>query len=152
MSNQLLSEYSNSVSALLSLLDSIAPGDLKKAPQTGEWSAAFVVHHMADSEVHFATRFINALAEEKPKIVPFNEEIYPQRLNYEKRDVAASKAALAANSIFVTNLLMGISDSDWNRQSQHPESGIMTITDLLKKVISHYQAHANQLKEIITAI
>ena len=152
MSNELLGEYSNTVTKCLTLADSIAPGELTKVPAAGEWSAGFVLHHMADSEVHFTSRFLNALAEDKPKITTFNEDVYPERLNYAKRDVASSKAVIASLSIFVTNLLMRIPAGDWNRISIHPENGEMTLTDLLANVISHYKAHINQLSEIKSSL
>jgi DinB superfamily len=152
MSNQLLSEYSKAVTEFLTIADSIAPGDLSRVASEGEWSAGFVIHHIADSEVHFASRYLNALSEERPKIIPFNEDVYPIRLNYEKRDVAASKAAIASLSIFVTNVLMGIPEGDWKRISIHPENGEMTVADILTKVISHYKSHINQLSEIKSSL
>jgi uncharacterized damage-inducible protein DinB len=152
MSNELLTEYTKSVNDFLAEVDGTAPGDLLKSPTAGEWSVGFVVHHMADSEVHFASRFLNALAEHKPNIIPFNEEVYPNNLNYSARDVSASKAVVASLSIFITSLLLGINASDWNRISIHPELGEMTLVDLLTKVISHYNAHTDQIREIKAAL
>jgi len=152
MSNQLLSEYSKSINDFLAEVDVIAPGDLSKNPKTGGWSVGYVIHHLADSSIHFSARFANALAENKPKIMPFNEEVYPEKLNYAARDVAASKAAVASLSIFVTGLLMGIKPNDWNRISNHPENGEMTLIDLLTKVISHYKAHIGQIQTIKSAL
>jgi uncharacterized damage-inducible protein DinB len=152
MSNELLTEYTKTVNEFLAEVDGITPGDLSKSPKAGEWSVGFVIHHMADSEVHFSSRFLNALSEDRPKIVPFNEEVYPERLNYSARDVAACKAVVASLSIFVTSLLMGISADDWKRISIHPENGEMTLIDLLTKVISHYRAHIGQIKEIKAAL
>ena len=152
MSNELLSEYTKTVNEFLAEVDAINPGDLLKSPKSDEWSVGFVIHHMADSEVHFASRFLNALAEDKPNIMPFNEEVYPEKLNYAARDVAASKAAVASLSIFVTGLLMGIKPNDWNRISNHPENGEMTLIDLLTKVISHYKAHIGQIQTIKSAL
>lgn len=148
MSNALLTDYANTVKDFLALANEIAPGDLLNTPKAGEWSAAFVVHHMADAEVHFASRFLNALAENQPKIVPFNEDIYPTALNYAKRDVLASKETLKSLTAFIISLLSNIDENTWSRKSIHPENGEMTITDILVKVISHYKAHTNQLREI----
>lgn len=148
MTNALLTDYANTVKEFLAIANDIAPGDLLKSPKAGEWSAGYVVHHMADAEVQFASRFQNALAENQPKIVPFNEDIYPTALNYEKREVTASKESISALSKFVIAILKNIDENAWSRKSIHPENGEMTITDLLAKVISHYKAHTNQLREI----
>ena len=45
------------------------------APGGDEWSTGFVVHHMADSELHISSRYLHALAEDTPPILPFNEEL-----------------------------------------------------------------------------
>ena len=118
----------------------------------GGWSAAYVVHHMADAEVQFATRFMNALAEIKPRIVPFNEEVYPDSLYYAKRSVKISQDTCSAIGAFIISILENISEQDWGRISLHPDLGEMSISDLLAKVVSHYQAHIGQLKEIIESL
>ena len=61
----------------------------------GGWSAAYVVHHMADGELHFASRYLHAIGDENPNIQPFDEESYPERVNYALRKVKTSLAAIA---------------------------------------------------------
>ena len=148
MSSSLLTEYSKTVSDFLALANQFTPADLTKSPKAGEWSGAFVIHHMSDAESFFSTRFLNALAESKPKIVPFNEDVFPIALNYGKRDAQTSIKAIVGISTMIIDVLKNIGDVDWNRKSIHPESGEMTITAILEKVISHYKGHTNQLREI----
>lgn len=148
MSRELITEYSNAVREFQGLVKATSPGDILKTPIAGEWSIGYVIHHMADGEVQFATRFMNALAEKSPKIFTFDEEVYPGSLQYEKRDVNVSLNTVAAIGSYITNLLENINSDDWNRSSIHPELGEMTITDILLKITSHYQAHIGQIKEI----
>ena len=152
MSQELISQYAEASREFQNLVGGIASGDLLRAPTAGEWSAGFVVHHMADAEVQFATRFMNALAEIKPSIVPFNEEVYPDSLNYSKRSVKISQDSCSAIGAFIISILENISEQDWGRVSLHPDLGEMSISDLLAKVVSHYQAHIGQLKEIIESL
>ena len=148
MNRELISQYVTASQEFQKLIGAFAPSDLLKEPKPGEWSAGFVVHHMADAEVQFATRFMNALAEQSPQIVPFNEDIYPSSLNYSKRSVKASLDTCAAIAAFNVSLLENIKDEDWQRTSIHPDNGKMTISDLLTKVIGHCQSHIGQLREI----
>ena len=69
MSQELISQYADASREFQKIVSGISSGDLLRAPKAGEWSAGFVVHHMADAEVQFATRFMNALAEVEPSIV-----------------------------------------------------------------------------------
>ena len=38
----------------------------------GGWSAAYVVHHVADGELHFASRYLHAIGDISPSIQPFD--------------------------------------------------------------------------------
>jgi hypothetical protein len=151
-SQDLLAEFIKNSKELISLAKSISAEDMKKFPIPGEWSAAYVLHHMCDGEMHFATRYITNLAEVTPNIVPFNEDVYSDRLQYEKRDPFASMAAIEGIQVAMANIFGVIPESDWSRTSMHPESGLMTLTDLFKMDTRHSKSHAGQLQQIIDAL
>lgn len=102
--------------------------------------------------MHFATRYLNNLAEESPKIFPFNEDIYPSRLNYAKRDPLASLAAIEGIQIATANILSSIPEGDWSRTSLHEERGVVTLADLVALATGHSKSHAGQIQEIIEAL
>ena len=151
-SHDLLAEFIKIGKEFTSLAKSISSQDLSKTPIAGEWSAAFVLHHMCDGELHFATRYLNNLAENTPKIFPFNEDIYPDRLNYGKRDAHASLAAIEGIQIVTANMLSVIPESDWSRTSMHEERGLITLADLVLLATGHSKSHAGQLAELIKAL
>jgi hypothetical protein len=151
-SQDLLAEFIKNGKELISLAKSIPSGDLNKAPIAGEWSAAYVLHHMCDGEMHFATRYITNLAEITPNIVPFNENVYPDRLQYSKRDALTSLAAIEGIQLAIANILSAIPESDWSRTSMHPEGGLMTLADLFAMDTRHSKSHAGQLREISSAL
>ena len=107
---------------------------------------------MCDGELHFATRYLNNLAEDTPKIFPFNEDIYPNRLNYSKRDAQASLAAIEGIQIATANILSTIPEGDWSRTSAHEERGLVTLADLVTLATGHNKSHAGQLQGIIDAL
>lgn len=151
-SQDLLAEFIKNGKEFISIAKSISLQDLEKAPIAGEWSAAYVLHHMCDGEMHFATRYITNLAETTPNIVPFNEDVYSDRLQYAKRDALASLAAIEGIQLAVANILAAIPESDWSRTSMHPESGLLTLKDLFAMDTRHSKSHAGQLREIINAL
>jgi hypothetical protein len=152
MSKQLLESYLENSRQFIELAKSISPTDLVKSPNTDSWSAAFVIHHMADSEMHFSTRYLFALADEKPAIAPFNEDIYPVRLNYAKRSAVASIAAIEGIQRGVVDILSQIPDSDWDRISIHPDAGELKLSQIIEKAGSHTLAHLGQLREVLDQI
>ena len=114
----------------------------------GGWSAAYVVHHMADGELHFASRYLHAIGDVSPNIQPFDEEAYPERVNYAKRQVKTSLAAIVGIRALVSEVLTNASDADWDQVSQHPELGPVTLSELFEKADSHIVGHTKQLREI----
>ena len=114
----------------------------------GGWSAAYVVHHMADGELHFASRYLHAIGDVSPNIQPFDEEAYPERVNYAKRRLKTSLAALVGIRTMVAEILANATDADWDKVSQHPELGPVTLSELFEKADSHIVGHTQQLREI----
>jgi uncharacterized damage-inducible protein DinB len=114
----------------------------------GGWSAAYVVHHMADGELHFASRYLHAIGDENPSIQPFDEERYPERVNYAKRKVKTSLAALVGIRAMVLEVLTNATAADWDMVSNHPELGPVTLSELYSKADGHIDAHTQQLREI----
>jgi len=107
---------------------------------------------MCDGEMHFATRYITNLAEITPNIVPFNENVYPDRLQYAKRDALTSLTAIEGLQLAIANILSAIPESDWSRTSMHPEGGLMTLKDLFAMDTRHSKSHAGQLRDISNAL
>lgn len=114
----------------------------------GGWSAAYVVHHMADAELHFASRYLHAIGDETPNVVPFDEEAYPERVQYALRKVKTSLAALVGIRTMAAEILANATDADWDKVSKHPELGAVTLSELFEKADGHIVAHTQQLREI----
>lgn len=119
----------------------VAPG------KEGEWSAAFVMHHIADAELHFAIRYFNALTIDKPTMIPFAEDLYPMVLNYAGRDWVNSLALIESISKLVQATLSSLSKGQWERVSLHPQAGEISLTSLISKASNHISAHTEQLKQ-----
>ncbi len=147
-----LAEFIANGKEFIALAKSIPVADLNKTPIAGEWSPAYVLHHMCDGEMHFATRYLNNLAEVNPDIFPFNEDIYPERLNYANRDALASLAAVEGVQIAIASILHAVPESDWSRTSKHIDRGPLTLTQLVETASGHSKSHAGQLQGLIDAL
>ena len=147
-----LAEFIANGKEFIALAKSIPVADLNKTPIAGEWSPAYVLHHMCDGEMHFATRYLNNLAEVNPDIFPFNEDIYPERLNYANRDALASLAAVEGIQIAIASILHAVPESDWLRTSKHIDRGPLTLTQLVETASGHSKSHAGQLQGLIDAL
>ena len=142
---QLLEKYHSSAISFYEEGKQISAQALDQS-KDGEWSAAFVIHHIADAEIQFGVRYANALCEENPTIVPFDEEKFPTGLQYSKRSVSVSLQSLAASHAMNYEILKNASDADWQRISTHPQRGPVTLVQLVTLSANHIESHIAQLK------
>jgi hypothetical protein len=142
---QLLEKYHSSAISFVEEGKRISADALNQS-KDGEWSAAFVIHHIADAEIQFGVRYANALCEDNPTIVPFDEEKFPTGLQYGKRSVAISLQSMAASHAMNYEILKNASDADWGRISTHPQRGPVTLLQLVTLSANHIESHIAQLK------
>ena len=152
MSQELVNTYIANCADFEKVVRSIGANDLSRIAKEGEWSAAYVIHHMADADMHFATRFLHILTVDKPAIVPFDEYGYPDRLKYAARDAHDSLASIIGLHKVVANILKLVADADWKRVGIHSEKGEVTLAEVLTLASNHTHSHVEQLQEIISSL
>jgi len=128
-------------------LDALAliPGNKRDIAPEGEWSAAYVVHHVADGELHFAARYLHTLGSDNPTMVFFEEERYPQALFYAKRSVAKSLASIVGIRAMVLEVLSEVSENGWSRITTATNGEVFSLMQLVEKADKHLQSHTEQL-------
>ena len=94
MSAELLKEYKDGTDNFIAAAKAVPADKLYKTPANDEWSPANIIHHIADAEAHFYVRYLRVLTENLPTTEFFDENVYPELLHYEKRDVNASIALI----------------------------------------------------------
>lgn len=146
--HELLKKYRSTSLAFIQAAGEIKPSSFNLAKE-GEWSAAFVIHHLADAELQFGVRYANALAEDNPPIIPFDEEKFPSALQYQNRSVEASLNAMTSLHAMNYEILKNASDSDWSRISSHPERGELTLFEVVSLGTNHTEGHITQLKNSV---
>lgn len=146
--HELLKKYRTASLAFIQAAGEIKPS-LMNESKDNEWSAAFIIHHLADGELQFGVRYANTLAEDNPPIIPFDEEKFPSALRYHNRTVEASLNSLAATHAMNYEILKNATDADWKRISAHPERGELTLADLVSMATNHTEGHIAQLKNTV---
>ena len=129
------------------------PPDLLAAhPIPGKWSAAEIVHHLADSETTSALRLRRLLVEDHPLIQAYDQDQYAAGLHYNERDVAPALEAFRAARATTAQLLDFMTEEDWRREGTHSESGSYTTEDWLRIYAAHAHNHAAQIGRLREAL
>ena len=74
--NTLIAKYAAAYDEVVSSLEGLSAEALTAHPLPGKWSAAEIVHHLADSEMTSAIRIRRLLVEDHPVIYGYDQEAF----------------------------------------------------------------------------
>lgn len=120
------------------------------AYRPGGWTIRQLVHHVPDSHMNSYIRFRLALTEDNPTIKPYEEAMWAE--------LADAKGPLVDTSICLLEclhkrwvaLLRTLTEEQWKRTFDHPESGTLSLETNLGIYAwhtRHHVAHITALRE-----
>ena len=145
---RLIAQYAAGYDDVAAALKGFPEGGLTAHPLPGKWSAAEIVHHLADSETTSALRLRKLLVEDHAIIQGYDQEVYATRLRYNERDMAPSLEAFRAARATTAQLFPGLSEADWAREGWHTESGRYSVENWLRIYAVHARNHAGQIQRL----
>ena len=149
---ELIAQYKQGYNEVIQSLEGLSSTSLTAHPIEGKWSAAEIVHHLADSETTSCLRLRRLLVEDHPLIQGYDQDAYAARLNYNNRDVAPALDAFRSARATTAQLFDFMSDEDWQREGTHSESGSYNAEDWLKIYAAHAHNHAAQIRRLRDAL
>ena len=149
---ELIARYQDGYNQVAESLKGFPQDSLTAHPIPGKWSAAEIVHHLADSETTSALRLRRLLVEDRPLIQGYDQEAFAARLNYNNRDIAPALDAFRCARATTAQLFDFMEDNDWRREGTHSESGAYTAEDWLTIYAAHAHNHAAQIRRLREAL
>ena len=148
----LIEKYKAGYDEVLEALKDFPTESLSGHPLEGKWSAAEIVHHLADSESTSGIRLRRLLVEENPRIEGYDQEEFAIRLKYNEREIGPSLQAFQGARASTAQLLVLMSEEDWKRTGEHSESGRYSTEDWLRIYADHAHNHAMQIRRLHSAL
>ena len=149
---QLIAQYKAGFDEVSRNLANFPPDLLTAHPIPGKWSAAEIVHHLADSETISGHRLRRLLVEDRPLIQGYDQDQFAAQLRYNERDIAPALEAFRAARATTSQLLDLMTEDDWHREGTHSESGSYSAEDWLKIYAAHAHNHAAQIGRLREAL
>jgi len=149
---RLINQYKAGYDEVSRNLADFPPDLLTAHPIAGKWSAAEIVHHLADSETTSALRLRRLLVEDHPLIQAYDQDEYAAKLHYRERDMAPALEAFRAARATTAQLLDLMTGEDWKREGTHSESGSYTPEAWLQIYAAHAHNHAAQIGRLREAL
>ena len=148
----LIAHYKLGHAEVVAALDGFPADRLTAHPIAGKWSAAQIVHHLADSETQSATRLRKLLAESHPVIQGYDQDQWALALRYEERPIAPALAAFQAARETTAQLLDLMTEADWRKLGWHTEGGSYHAERWLEIYAAHAHGHAQQIQRLRQAL
>ena len=144
---ELIKRYREGPAAIEQAIAECSESDLDRSLEG--WTPRQVVHHTADSEMTSAIRLRKLLAEERPVIPAYDEELFARRLHYGERALEGSLAAIRGARESSASLLDQLTEEEWEREGTHAESGPYSVHTWLEIYAAHCHDHADQIRRAI---
>lgn len=148
----LLSAYTGGARRLREGLDGLSDGELRAGVIPGKWTILEIMLHVADSELVGAVR-IRMLLGRRPGgtdiVLPgYDQDEWSRELGYGGSDIHRVEEALAlleALRVSTSALFPAEGSPAWQRTGIHPETGPVTVRNLLELYADHSERHLEQI-------
>lgn len=149
---RLIKKYAAGYDQVVRALERFPARKLTARPFPGKWTAAEIVHHLADSEMISAIRLRHLLAQDRPVIHAYDQAVFASRLRYNERELAPALEAFRAARSTSVQLLERMTARDWARQAWHTEGGPYGPERWLEIYAVHAHNHAQQIARLRAAV
>ena len=126
---------------------SLSIAQLDTPYREGGWTVRQLVHHIADSHANAYVRYKLALTEDWPTIKPYDEAAWA-RLADSRLPIEGSLAMIAALHERWVAMLESLSEADFQRGYNHPESGRQNLAAVLALYAWHSRHHTAHITNL----
>jgi uncharacterized damage-inducible protein DinB len=134
--------------ALRKAIGGLSAGQLATPETTGKWSMRQVVQHLADSELVWGYRLRLVLAQERPPLTGYDQDLWAERLHSDEADVATALEEFALLRRSNLRLLDRATPDDLKRVGVHAERGEESVEHMIRLYAGHDLLHLRQLDRI----
>jgi uncharacterized damage-inducible protein DinB len=129
-------------------VEGLSPEQLDTPYRPGGWTVRQVVHHVPDSHLNAYIRFKLALTEDEPTIRTYHEERWAELPEARTAALRVSLTLLEAVHARWIAAIAGVGPEVWARTWIHPDSGRMTLDDLLALYAWHGRHHVAHITSL----
>lgn len=114
----------------------------------GKWSSKQVLQHLADSELVWGYRLRMVLAEDRPPLTGYDQDLWAARLRYDEVEAEQALEEFLVLRRANLRLLRRVPRADLMRVGVHAERGEETVEHMMRLYAGHDLLHLRQLDRI----
>ena len=134
--------------AVRAAVQGLSEEQLSRPEAPGKWSMRAVVQHLADSDLVWGWRVRLVLAQDRPTLTGYDQDLWADRLRYGSADVGNALADFTTLRLANLRLLGAASAADMQRVGVHAERGEESVAHMIRMYAGHDLLHLNQFGRI----
>ncbi|HEV2854936.1 MAG TPA: DinB family protein [Thermoanaerobaculia bacterium] len=134
--------------AVRKVFDGVPDAAMRRAEAPGKWSMIEVAQHLADSEIVVGFRLRMILAQDRPEITAYDQDLWAGRLRYREANLSEVLEQLEALRGANLRIARRLTKDELDRVGVHAERGAESVGYLLRLVAGHDLVHLDQLARI----
>lgn len=132
-------------------VDESTPQELRRPERPGKWSALEVIQHLADSDLVWAYRMRLVLAEDRPRLTSYDQDLWAEGLRYRDADPDEALEEFEALRQLNLRLLEGLEPTALERVGIHSDRGEERLDHMIRLYAGHDLVHLRQIARILEA-
>src|SRR5687768_18261142 len=129
-------------------IEGLSPAQLRKPEAPGKWSIAQVLQHLADSDLVWGWRVRLILAQDRPPLTGYDQDLWAERLHYADADAQEALEQLRVLRRGNLALIARATPEDLERVGVHSERGEESVGYLCGLYAGHDLLHLRQIERI----
>lgn len=140
------------VSALTRSCTGLSTEQMTRPEAPGKWSVRHVLQHLADSELVWGWRLRMVLAQDRPPLTGYDQDLWAERLGYADASVGQALEEFKVLRRGNLRLLSRASPDDLKRVGVHAERGEESVAHMIRLYAGHDLLHIAQVERIRNAV
>jgi hypothetical protein len=142
----------STTAALREAFDGVDDAALRRPEREGKWSMLDVAHHLADGEMVVGVRIRMIVAQERPPIVAYDQDLWSQVLRYREAPLDEVLGQFATVRAANLRLARQLTPEELGRYGIHTERGAESAGYMLRLMAGHDLVHLDQIHRIRRAV
>jgi hypothetical protein len=126
--------------------------DLRARPAEGEWSVIELLGHVVDAEIISSARYRWVIAEERPPLVGYDQDLWVDALGYSNADPAELLATFDALRTANLALWRRSTPEQRARDGLHAERGPESFDLMFHLIAGHGRFHIDQMRRTLDQV
>jgi DinB family protein len=142
----------DTASALPRAVEGLSPQQLRQPECPGKWSIGQILQHLADAEIVWAWRMRLILAQDRPQVIGYDQDLWAERLHYDEADPSEALELFAVLRRANQRLVERASPAELKRVGVHAERGEESLEYIRRLYAGHDLLHLRQIDRVRRAV